>query len=148
MNNNNAVEKLKKLESLIFDQQCALEAGLIRKDDVFKYYTKETMAFSRVTMKILNELINQNKSLNKRCGNLFRLVNSNGGHHQQFMTSSLQESGLISSNNEVKRLKARVAELNDLLRSTSVRASRSPQDYVFKNEGIDRGKTERNQALY
>jgi hypothetical protein len=61
---------------MISEQQAEINCELKRREDIFSYFTKETNSFSKITLKLLNELVNQNKALERRNTSLFNTLKS------------------------------------------------------------------------
>jgi hypothetical protein len=109
---------------MIFEQQASIEAGFNKRDEIYSYFTKETTSFSRVTQKILTELINQNKALQKKCTKLFTNLDNFGQTsslkkepQRQFMHSqSMQGFKSPRSNDaQVNQLKSKISEMNNII---------------------------------
>lgn len=92
---------------MVYDQQALIEGCMNRRDEIFNYFTRETSSFARITVKILNELINQNNALSKRITSLFKL--SLGGADQIGTGNSEDQNSIIATlNKEILDLKTRL----------------------------------------
>lgn len=115
---------------MVYDQQTLIENSLNRRDEIFNYFTRETSSFARITVKILNELINQNSALSKRCVSLFKIVKD--------LPSGAQTSGSEDQDSIIATLNKEILDLKKRLESKPVRTH---AQILSKSSNLDQSNT-------